>query len=114
MSNLIAQVDIGRNLFLNPTQAITQAPQFQSVGSLVSILLKNVYTLAGVMLFVLLIFGGISIILGAGQNDPKRAAQGKKAITAALTGFLVVFASYWIIQIVQFITGVNILSNTGL
>lgn len=112
MAKLLA-VDIGPNLILKPSQSITQAPQFQSVGSLISILLKNVYTLAGVLLFVLLIFGGISIILGAGQNDPKRAAQGKKTVTAALTGFIVVFASYWIIQLIQFITGVNIL-NSGL
>ncbi len=108
--NLLAQVDIGKEIILKPGQSITQAPQFQSPLALVSTLLPNVYVIAGVLLFLLLIFGGFSIILGAGQNDPKKASQGQKAATAALIGFLIVFASYWIIQIIGFITNINILN----
>lgn len=105
MSRLLAQVDIGTNFPFSQ--------RFATPGALISVLLKNVYTLAGVLLLVLLIFGGISIILGAGGGDPKKAGQGQKAVTAALTGFLIVFASYWIIKLIEFITGVNIL-NPGL
>jgi len=59
----------------------------------------------------LLIFGGFSIIMGAGQGDAKKTGQGKKAATSAVVGFLVIFASYWIIQIIQIITGVEILNK---
>ena len=75
---------------------------------MISIILKNVYTLAGILLLVLLIFGGLSIIMGAGGGDAKKAAQGKKTATAAIVGFLVIFGSYWIIRIVETITGVRI------
>jgi len=112
MSNLLA-VDIGKEWIINPTQSITQAPQFASPGALISILLKNVYVIAGVLLLVLLIFGGISIISSAGGGDAKKTAQGQKAITSALIGFLIIFASYWIIRIVEIITGLNIMGGGG-
>lgn len=106
-------VDIGKEWILKPGVAISDpvnAQQFQSPYNLISIILKNVYVAAGLFLFVLLLFGGVSIILGAGGGDPKKAGQGQKAITAALTGFLIIFASFWIIQIIQFITGIDILN----
>lgn len=111
MFNLLA-VNVGDELMIKPNQAITGAPQFSSPGALISIILKNVYMLAGVLLLVLLIFGGISIIMSAGGGDAKKTAQGQKAITSAIIGFLVVFASYWIIQIIQYITGLEILNPT--
>ncbi|PIV02188.1 hypothetical protein COS55_00130 [Candidatus Shapirobacteria bacterium CG03_land_8_20_14_0_80_40_19] len=111
MFSLLA-VNIGDQLMLEPSLAITGAPQFASPGALISIILKNVYVLAGIMLFVLLIVGGISIISSAGGGDAKKTAQGQKAITSALIGFLIIFASYWIIQIIQYITGLEILNPT--
>lgn len=110
MSNLLVQVDIGKEWILKPSQSITGAPQFQTPASFISILLKNIYVLSGVMLLVLLIFGGISIIMGGGKGDPRKAGQGKKVATAAVIGFLVIFASYWIIQIIEKVTGVGILN----
>lgn len=109
MTSLLA-VNIGDELILKPSQSITQAPQFATPGALISILLKNVYVIAGIALLILLIFGGISIIMSAGSGDAKKAAQGQKAITNAVIGFLIVFASFWIIQIIEYITGVKILN----
>ncbi len=105
MSRLLA-VDIGQEFILQPGQSITQAPQFQTPGALISTLLPNVYTIVGIFLLFLLIFAGISIIVGTSGNDPKKASQGQKAATAAIIGFFIVFASFWIIQIIAFITGI--------
>lgn len=110
MISLLA-VNIGDELIVQPGQSITRAPQFATTGALISILLKNVYVIAGIALLFLLIFGGISIIMSAGSGDAKKAAQGQKAITNAIIGFLIVFASFWIIQIIQFVTGVAILNT---
>ncbi len=107
MKNYLAAVNIGEQWFLNPKQAIEEAPQFQSPGALISIILRNVYMVAGLLLLALLIFGGISIILGAGGGDPKKAGQGQKAATVAVIGFFIIFASYWIIQLIAFITGIE-------
>jgi hypothetical protein len=110
MKDLIAQVNIGQDWWLKPNTPIGGASQYSSPGALISIILKNVYIAAGLVFFVLLLFGGFSIILGAGEGDPKKSAQGIKAATAAGIGFLVIFASYWIVQIIQIVTGVNILN----
>lgn len=112
VSNLLAQnpIDIGKEWILKPSQPIGNATQFQTPGAFISILLKNIYVLAGVMLLVLLIFGGISIIMGGGKGDPRKAGQGKKVATAAVIGFFVIFLSYWIVKIIETVTGVQILN----
>ena len=51
------------------------------------------------------------MITGAGQDNPQKVGQGKTAVTAALIGFIIVFISYWLVQIIERITGVNI-TNT--
>lgn len=102
MNYSLAQIDIGKEFgspYTDPSQ----------IGSLVSTIVSNLYILAGVILLVLIVLGGIAIIAGAGQNDPQKAAAGKKAATMAFIGFLIIFASYWIIQIIESITGLEIL-----
>lgn len=83
---------------------------FSEFGKLVGVLIANAYIIAGIVILFLLVFGGLSIIKGAGAGDQQKTGQGKQAFTAAIIGFLIIFASYWIIQIVQFITGVKILT----
>lgn len=89
---------------LAPSQSIT------SVSVLVNILLKNALTIAGLICLVLLILGGFSFIVSAG-GDAKTKEKGKNTITGALTGLVLILAAYWIIQIIQIITGVNILKS---
>jgi hypothetical protein len=88
----------------------TLSDVFSSPGDLVSTLLPNVYILAGLILFVFLLFGGFGIIMGAQGGNPDQVGKGKNAITTALIGFGLIFASYWIIQIIQWVTGINILN----
>lgn len=84
-----------------------------TISDIISNVLPNIYILAGIILFFLLIGGGLMFIFSAGQESPEGAGQGKKAITAALIGFLIIFASYWIIQIIEYVTGVGILTPKG-
>lgn len=107
MTRLLAEVDIGKNFILKENKGITDV--FENLGSLISTLLPNVYVIAGVMLFVLLIFGGFTYILSSGQQKPEGVQQGKNAIFTALIGFVLIFASWWIVQIIERITGLNIL-----
>jgi hypothetical protein len=93
---------------------VFQSPFGRDKGfaDLVSIILANAVVFAGIILFLLLIFGGISIIIGAGRSNPESVEKGKNAATAALLGFAVVFLVYWIIRIVEILTGTRILSPT--
>ena len=92
-------------------QGIYDAPGFQEgIGGIISTLLKNVYILAGIILFILLIVGGLGFIMGAGSENPEQAKKGKQTITASIIGFIIIFISYWIIKIIEIITGFPILN----
>jgi len=66
-----------------------------------------------VMLLILLIFGGISMMVGAGSGNKDDIAKGRKAATAAILGFFIIFTSYWLIKIVGLITGYTNIINPG-
>ncbi len=84
--------------------------QTYGLADLVSVILSNAMVVASIILLLLLIFGGISMIMGAGQDNPEAAAKGKQAATSAVIGFIIIFAAYWIIQIIETLTGLNILN----
>jgi len=113
----IAPWDIGLELELgqgNPVKSLFVGPEGFSLGYFISRILPNIYVIAGVILFFLLIGGGLMFIISSGQQNPEGASKGMQAVTAALLGFLIIFASYWIMQIIQFITGINLGFNLGL
>lgn len=100
---VFAQVDIKTSYSL--------AGIFPDLGTLVSVLLFNAYVLAGIVFFLLLLFGGFGVILGAGGGNPEQTAKGSKAVAAAFGGFLIIFLSYWIIRIIEVITGIDIFQS---
>ena len=107
--NLIAVVNIGENIDMGTGRSVSQT--FPDIGTIISLLLKNSLAIAGVILLGLLIFGGLKFIMSAGSNDAKKAAEAKTIITDAIIGFAVVFCAYFIVQIIQLITGVPILNS---
>lgn len=85
--------------FKSPFSDITQ------VGGLVTLFLNVVFALTSLILLFFFIMGGIGMISSAGQNDPQKAEQAKKTITSAVIGFVVVFASYWIVKLIGQLIG---------
>ena len=53
MSNLLSQVDIGDQYQFQRSVGVTGVPELNSVGSLVTKWLPNVYIVAGIILFFL-------------------------------------------------------------
>ena len=78
-----------------------------ALGEIISRLLPYIYVFAGIALLVMLIAGGLSLMTAAGDEGKVKAGYGK--ITGALIGFLIVFLSYLIAQLVEVILGVKIL-----
>ncbi|MBP7119155.1 hypothetical protein KBA63_03625 [Candidatus Woesebacteria bacterium] len=79
----------------------------RTTSDLFQTILSGSYAIAGIILLFILIGGGLAVIFGAGNNDPKGAAAGKQAITYAIIGFLVIFVSYWIIRFIEVLVGVD-------
>lgn len=81
-----------------------------NISRYVSNIITASISIAGIILLFLLIGGGIGMIAGAGKSDPQTVEKGKKAATSALIGFIVVFCSYWIVKLVETITGLSLIS----
>lgn len=80
---------------------------FETPGAFLTTLLPYLFVFAGLILFVMLVWGSFEIMMGAASQ--KSVDSGKKRITSALIGFLILFSSYWIAQILQVIFGIRIL-----
>ena len=79
-----------------------------SLGGIVNSFLPALMTIAGLILFGMLVMGGFTMLAGAADKESQE--KGKKMITSALGGFLIIFLAYWIAQILQVIFKINILS----
>lgn len=80
-----------------------------SINKFISTLLPILLIFGGIILLFMLISGGFTMMTAV--SDPKGADTGKQRITAALTGFFLLFLSYWIIQILEIVLGVTILGS---
>lgn len=106
MHRLLA-VNIGQDTPLGTGSLSTVYP---NLSVLLSIILKNSLTIAGIILLGFLILAGVTYIMGAGEDDPKKMQQAQGIATNTLVGFTIVFLAYFIIQIVEVITGLKILN----
>ncbi len=94
-------------LVFQGNQALINASGSLSVSGIINRALSFIFPLAGLLLFLMLVWGGFEMLTGAASK--KNMDAGKERIMAAIIGFLLLFASYWIVQIVEYITGVQIL-----
>lgn len=86
----------------------TLAKELSTPGGIISKFLgEYAFPMAGLILFVMLVWGGIEIM--AGSATAKSTDAGKQRITAAILGFLLLFASFWIARILELMFGIKIL-----
>lgn len=106
-TSYVRAVDLGSALQLGGGQSVAGS-DVETLGGIVSVIIPNLLTLAGIIVLILIVAGGVMIVMG-GAN-PQSAERGKTAITGAIIGAGVIFGSYWIVQIIQILTGVPILN----
>ncbi len=107
-SGIAGKNSLGVMLKLNETQSV--GGRFFAVSHFINLLLPLSFIIAGLIFLFLLIGGGFAIIASGG--NAKNVEQGKNQILTAVIGFVVIFAAYWIIQIVEIVTGVSILNGS--
>ena len=79
-----------------------------TVGSIIGALIILILIVAALVFFFMLVWGGIKYITSGGDKAQTESARGQ--ITAALIGLVIVFAAWAIIQLVNTLFGINILS----
>lgn len=102
MSDYLAQIDFKALKDSFPSGSLP-SKQTLDLGFIISSLLPYLFVFAGLALLVYLILGGFQLLTSGG--DPKAVDSAKGKITAAVIGFLIIFTSYWLVQILQVIFG---------
>lgn len=96
------EIDLGNCLKLSDSTNVSEV--YDSPAFLVNLIVGNIFVVAGIIFFIMLIYGGFKFITGS----KKGAEDAKNTIQTALIGFVIMFAAYWIIQIVALLTGIDI------
>lgn len=76
-------------------------PKFTNLASVVSVALQYIFPIAGIILLLYLVWGGFSYLTAMG--DPKKAEAARNRITYAVLGFFIIFAAWWIVELVKFV-----------
>jgi hypothetical protein len=94
---------------LNPLKLLNSSQQdnLKDPGSIISRLLKFAFPIAGLILFVMLVWGGFEMLVSS--TNKANIDAGKQRITAAIVGFIILFCAYWIAQILEAIFNISIL-----
>ena len=79
----------------------------KTIGDVFSSLFDYLLPLAGVLMFGMIIYGGLTLMLSGG--NPEGIKEGTNKILFGVVGFIVVFAAYWIIKIIEVVFGMAIL-----
>ena len=87
---------------------VTQVATLNCIFPLIATLIYWALLFAGTVAVFMLIFGGLRLISSGG--DPKTTETGKKTLTYAVLGLIVVFLSFLILNLIAHVTGVACLS----
>lgn len=90
-----------------PTKDIgpTGVVEFSTLADVVNKLLPVLFTVAGLILFAIIIFSGFQFLTSGG--DDKVLGAAKSRITNALIGFVILVVSYFAVQILTAIFGLR-------
>lgn len=109
----LIQVDIGQKFILRyinlEGDAETVAGKFPQLGNLLSTVLSFILGVGAFLMFLFLLIGGLRYIFSGGDEKAIAAARGQ--ITIAIAGFLVILLSWVVMKIIEFLTGLNIVSG---
>lgn len=82
------------------------ADDLSTPGGILSRVLEFAFPIAGLILFVMIVWGGFEIL---SQSATKKSTEaGRQRITSAIIGFLLLFVSYWIIEVIERVFGITI------
>lgn len=87
-------------------------PSFKFTGSFTDIiknLLPYIFSIAGIILLLYLILGGLQLMFAKG--DPKAVQASWMKITNAVIGFVIVFVAYWITQLMANVLNIPAIMN---
>lgn len=78
---------------------------YSNIGDIINNVVPFIMTLAGIILFFVLMWGGLDYVTSQGQPEKLKSANAK--ITAGVIGFVLLVLSFLITRILSYIFGVG-------
>lgn len=88
----------------NGNKALKVADVYDTPAKLINTVVSNLMVIAGIIFFIMLIYAGFQYV----KDNKKGPEEAKNILKVAITGFVIMLAAYWIIQIVEIVTNVQI------
>jgi hypothetical protein len=98
-----AGIDLTNYLVLSNGKKVSEA--FKTPADMINLLVSNAFIAAGIYIMVLIIMGAHKFL----QDETKGKQEAQTLWTQAGTGLITMFGAFWVVQIVQFVTGSKIL-----
>lgn len=107
ISTATAMILTATPVFAQGNIGVPQPPDFQieNLGLLISRALNIALLLAGILVFVYLVWGGIQWITSGG--DKAKTEEARSRITAALVGLAIVAAAWAVMKLISFFFGID-------
>lgn len=96
------KIDLGECLKLSNNQTVKDV--YDTPAGLVNLIVDNLFVLAGVIIFLLIFYVGFKMISGG----KKGFDESKTILTSAIAGLIIMICAYWIVQLVGYLTGVDV------
>ncbi len=95
------------DFLLNQTAGTRVRSVYSSTGSMINIIAKNLIMLGGILFFALILFSGYKLIF---MKDKSKALEStRQYLTTGVIGLMIMLAAYWIVRIIETVTGVQAL-----
>ena len=106
-SILLAQsINIGGTTIKGPLDGTNIiGKKIETLGDMINVILPFTMSLAGILLFLILMWGGYDFMMS--QGDPAKMKSARAKITAGVVGFILLMLSYLITKLVSYIFGVG-------
>ncbi len=101
IKTLAQSIKIGGETVTGPLEKGTN----WTIGEIINRVLLVVIPLAGIILFLILVWGGYDFMLSGGNAE--KVKKGRAKITAALVGFFLLVTSYLAARIISQIFGIG-------
>lgn len=96
---------LAQGLTLPDGTTLTGPANATNIGGIVTKAFPYIIAFAGFGLLLMIIAAGFTLITSAG--DAKKTEQGKQRLTYAIVGFLLVFGSVFLVQVISKILGIK-------
>jgi hypothetical protein len=91
---------------------ISNTFQITDISTFIGAILQLMFIIAGILVFVFLVWGGVQWITSGGDKAQTQAARDR--ITAALVGLAIVALAYAITRLLELFFGFTIIGTTAL